>query len=178
MNRVLPVMLILLAIWLMALPHQVAAHSTAGRIKVDLTEKMPGMDDFAYFMESYVHRELYRNRFEQWEKRFYVKEFLRVDRSDNRAVVHFLTLDHKENKDFADRMTFHRGEDGRWWFQSDNGERVVVYTYIPKSRYIYEKYLLPAASIGLSFAMVLLFGLVWRRRRLGKCPDSAEGVAT
>jgi hypothetical protein len=177
MNRVLPVMLILLVIWLMALPHQVAAHSTAGRIKVDLTEKMPDMDDFAYFMESYVHRELYRNRFEQWEKRFYVKGFLRIDRSDNRAVVHFLTLDHKENSDFADRMSFQRSEDGRWLFNSDHGEPVPVYTYVPKTRYYYEKYILPVSLAGLLSALALLFLLILRRRRAMKSADGGGSAA-
>lgn len=152
------------------------AHSTADRVKIDLQLKQPGVDDFAYFMENYVHKELHRHREPQWEGRFYVKAFDRVEREGNRAMVHFVTLDTKARADFADSMTFERGSDGLWRYASEEGEQLVVYTYVTKGTYYYQKYVLPVSIVGISLAITGLGLLrVQRRRRLQAV--AAKGAA-
>lgn len=144
------------------------AHSTAGRIKIDLDRKQPTTDDFAYFMESYVHRQLYESEFEKWHKRFYVKEFLRVDQQGDRATVHFLTLDFKEKRDFPDSMTFERNRDGVWYYQPEKGgEKIVVHTYVMKWGYYYQRYILPASVAGLALGLSALALLFIKRRKTG-----------
>ena len=143
-----------------------AAHSTAGRIKIDLDKKQPTTDDFAYFMESYVHRQLYEGKFEKWQKRFYVKDFLKVDQQGDRATVHFLTLDNMEKKDFADSMSFTRGWNGTWHFQPENSsEQIPVYTYVMKWGYYYERYILPGSIAGLAVGVSALGLLVVKRKK-------------
>jgi hypothetical protein len=171
------VFMLLLLLGPLVITGTAAAHSTAGRVKVDLQGKAPGVDDFAYFMESYVHRELYRGRFEQWEKRFYVKEFTAVQHLGDRAVVRFVTLDHKENEDFADEMGFSRSRDGRWWYVPKSGDKVAVYTYVTKWSYLYDQFILPVSATGTVLGLALLAGLVWRRRRAEKAPEGAGGAA-
>lgn len=122
----------LLATLLAIFAGQVQAHSTAGRVKVDLDWAEPTVDDFAFFIESYVHRELYRRVYEQWEKRFYVKEFKGVELQPGGAVVRFATLDQKLRRDFADEMRFGRGEDGVWYHPAADGSQARVYSYIPQ----------------------------------------------
>jgi hypothetical protein len=152
------------------------AHSTVGRVKIDLSSKQPTVDDFAYFMEYYVHKELHRHRDPQWEGRFYVKTFDRVEQQGNKAVVHFATLDTKNRADFADSMTFERGSDGVWRYTDEKGEQVVVFTYVTKGTYYYQKYILPLSIAGLSVAVIGLFLLRLRRGRRQQ-PGAANGAA-
>ncbi|MBM9536581.1 hypothetical protein [Desulfobulbus alkaliphilus] len=152
------------------------AHSTEGRVRIDLSLKQPGVDDFAYFMEYYVHNELHRDREPQWKGRFYVKTFDRVEREGNRAVVYFDTLDLKNRTDFADSMTFARGSDGLWRYTSEEGEQLVVYTYVTKVTYYYQKFVLPLSIAGLSLAVIGL-GLLRLRRKRRQQAAAASGAA-
>jgi len=156
----------LLAILLAGFAGQAQAHSTAGRVKVDLDWAEPTVDDFAFFIESYVHRELYRGVYEQWEKRFYVKEFTGVELQPGGALVRFATLDQKLRRDFADEMRFGRGEDGVWYHPAADGGQVRVYSYIPKWRHYYQTYILPGSAAGLVLALFALLLVRRRRRRL------------
>lgn len=151
------------------------AHSTKGRMKIDLDLERPSLDDFAFFMESYVYKELYRHQEAQWENRFYVKEFTGLELKDNQAVVRFVRLDTKTKKDVDDRMTFERGQDGVWSFTPLKGERVKVYTYVQKGGYYYKKYILPLSIAGI----VLTIGgcgllYVVRRRKTVCAGDKAQ----
>jgi len=147
------------------------AHSTKGRLKVDLRAERPTVDDFAYFMESYVHTELYRDRYGDWEKRFYVKSFSGIEFERGQAVVHFIRLDTKEKQDRAESMTFTRGKDGVWQYADGRGGNIRVYTYVMKWRYYYERYILPGSAIGL-FVVGGGYGVFWlgRRRRMAAIP--------
>lgn len=154
-----------------------SAHSTKGRIRTDLTIARPTADDFAYFMESYVHNELYRHREEKWEKRFYVREFKEVKFQENgkTAEVFFIRLDTKGNKLLDQSMVFERGRDKVWFFTDDMGVKVPVYTYLPKARYYYEKYVLPVSGGATALFLVVLGLLIWRRKR--KMPQNMEEEA-
>lgn len=154
-------------------PGSTMAHSTKGRIKINLSEEVPTVDNFAYFMESYVHRHFYDDTFERAEKRFYVKEFKRVELNGNKATVHFITLDNKEKSNFTDSMTFQRGEDGVWFYTEPSGKQVVVYTYVMKWGYYYKKYILPISMVGLGGALVVLAFLLIRKRKTAM-PLTAE----
>lgn len=165
MIRYIPSLLLLLLLVTFSFPPCTMAHSTKGRIKVDLSEQIPTVDDFAYFMESYVHRHFYIGKYEKTEKRFYIKEFKRVEQKGNTATVHFITLDNKEKSNFADTMTFQRGGDNVWFYTEPSGKQVVVYTYVMKCGYYYNKYILPISIVGLCGALVVLGFLVLRRRK-------------
>jgi hypothetical protein len=172
MNPRLWTAVVLLGILSLAAAAPAAAHSTKGRIKIPLEKVAPTIDDVAYFCESYVHRELYRHRFENNQRRFYVKEFVRIDREGPVATIHFLTLDVKEKRDFPDRMQIRRGADGVWTYTpAAGGEPVPLYTYVTKWGYYYQTYVLPVSAAGTVLA-VALFGLLRfgqrRRRQAGK----------
>ena len=143
------------------------AHSTKGRIKIPLEKAVLEVDDVAYFFESYVHRQLYRDRFEKSQRRFYVKAFLRIDQDGSLATVHFLTLDVKEKGDFPDRMQIRRGADGVWAYTPAAGkDPVPLYTYVARGRYTYRTYILPGAAAGLVLAAGFFGWLRFRRRRV------------
>ena len=142
------------------------AHSTRGRIKIPLEKAVLEIDDVAYFFESYVHREFYRDRFEKSQRRFYVKEFVRIDQDGPEAMVHFLTLDVKGNRDFHDRMQIRRGADGVWTYTPQAGGPVPLYTYVKKWDHYYRIYILPLSAAGLALTAALLGWLRFGRRRL------------
>jgi hypothetical protein len=143
------------------------AHSTKGRIRIPLEKVALTIDDVAYFCESYVHREFYRDRFEPNQRRFYVKAFMRIDQEGPVATVHFLTLDVKEKRDFPDQMQIRRGADGVWTYTpAAGGEPVPLYTYVTKWGHYYQTYILPLSAAGIVLAAAV-FGLLrfGRRRR-------------
>lgn len=141
-------------------------HSTKGRIKIPLEKAVLEIDDVAYFFESYVHRQLYRDRYEQSRRRFYVKEFLRIDQDGPRATVHFLTLDVKEKRDFPDRMHIRRGSDGVWtWTPAEGESPVALYTYVRKWGYYYQKIILPVSAVGLVLTAVFWVWLRFKRHQ-------------
>ncbi len=146
------------------------AHSTKGRMKIDLALKQPTVNDFAFFMESYVNKELYRGKFDKWENRFYVKDFKSVDLKGNKAVVSFIRLDAKEKADVDETMTFTREKDGIWYFYPDSGERVKVYTFVMKWAYYYQTYVLPFSIPGLIVSVGVLGTLSFMRRRKSRLP--------
>ncbi|MCK5162528.1 MAG: hypothetical protein KAQ72_02360 [Desulfobacula sp.] len=130
------------------------AHSTKGRIKVVLDKDTLVIDDIAYFAESYVHRHLYRGKYKKSEKRFYVNKFINLEQNKNHAVINFKTLDAKLKNIFNDTITINRLENGRWVFNPQNGEKAIeMFTYIKKSTYYYNKYVLPISAAGLALAL-------------------------
>lgn len=130
---------LLTVIGLLILAGPVLAHSTAGRVKVPLDFKQPEVDDVAYFIESYVHRELYSDGTAGTENRFVVKDFIKVEQDKDTAVVRFVTLDKKDNNSFEDSMALQRGSGGVWLYQPKNGgEPLELHTYITTARYNWE----------------------------------------
>lgn len=146
------------------------AHSTKGRMKIDLALEQPTVNDFAYFMESYVNKELYRGKFDKWENRFYVKDFKAVELKGNQAVVSFIRLDVKEKQDSDESMTFTREKDGIWYYYPSTGERVKVYTFVMKWAYYYQTYVLPISISGLIVSACGLGALHFMRRRKSRLP--------
>jgi hypothetical protein len=156
------VVVLLVAVWQIG-PAQ--AHSTKGRKKVPLKKEILGIDDIAYFAESYVHRHLYKNRFEKPERRFYVKEFIAVEQEGSRARIRFIVLDLKENTTFEDVMTIVRGLDGSWYYQPDrDAKRVELYTYVKKWAYYYKTYVVPGSVAGITLGLGSL-GVLRARKR-------------
>jgi hypothetical protein len=158
----------------------VLAHSTKGRKKINLDLDQPTADNFAYFMESYVHRELYRGRNAKWENRYYVRKFKEVELKGNWAVVNFITLDAKSNDIFDDSMVFERGADGVWQYQAADGSRVRVYTYVTNIMYYSKKFSRIGPIVGVTGATAGIFFLVVlrrRRRALGTALDQGGATA-
>ncbi len=131
---------LLLAVFgLLALAGPALAHSTKDRVKMPLNFSQPGVDDVAYFVESYVHRELYSDGTSGTENRFVVREFTAVEQDGDTAVVRFITLDKKGNRNFEDSMTLTRGAGGVWQYQpKGGGEPLEVFTFVTKTRYHWE----------------------------------------
>jgi hypothetical protein len=152
---------------LLTLSSTALAHSKKGRMKIDLATEEPSLNDFAFFMESYVNKELYRDRFDKWESRFYVKDFETIERKGSQATVSFITLDTKENSDFKDSMTFEREEDGVWYYHTAKGDHVNVYTFVMKGAYYYQNYILPFSVPGLIVSACVLSGMFFVRKRKG-----------
>jgi hypothetical protein len=168
------IVLLLAAVLLTAAAAPVQAHSTKGRIKIPLEKEKIGVDDVAYFVESYVHRELYKDRFEPSEKRFYVKEFVRVARDGPRADIHFIVLDVKEKTTFPGVMTLQRDSDGTWRYWAKNATAPLeVYTYVMKWGYYYQRYILPISMAGAGLALFLLvvLRLIKRRKGAPRCEE-------
>ena len=155
----------LLCLLTTAMASPARAHSTKGRVRVPLEKAVLEIDDVAYFFESYVHREFYKDRFEKSRHRFYVKKFLRIDQAGDRATVHFLTLDVKEKNDIPDKMTIYRGEDGGWIYRPPDGNPIPVYTYITRWNHYYRKVVLPVSIAGVLVAGAFLGWLRFGRRR-------------
>nr|WP_320013190.1 hypothetical protein [uncultured Desulfobulbus sp.] len=169
---------LVLLLLLLSMTEAALAHSNKGRKKMDLDLDRPTADNFAYFMESYVHRELYRGRNPKWENRYYVREFKNVDINGNQAVVDFIALDAKSNDTFDDSMTFVRGEDGVWQHQTPDGTRVTVYTYVPKLIYYSKKFSRIGPIVGVTGASAGILALVVlrRRRAAGKSAQNLNGA--
>jgi hypothetical protein len=164
----LTVILVLAAVLFFGSTAAAWAHSTKGRIKIPLDKTEVGIDDVAYFVESYVHRQLYKDRYAQSKRRFYVKEFVRVEQKDRQAVVRFIVLDLKENASFPDAMTIERGTDGVWRYPPENGPAPVeIYTYVMKWGYYYKRYVLPISAAGAGLALFFLAVLRLRNRKKG-----------
>lgn len=144
------------------------AHSTKGRVRMDMNKETPTIDDFAYFMESHVHTDFYKTAHADSEKRFYVKEFIGVTFPEpgKKASVRFITLDTKTNKNFEDVMNFVRDEDGSWYVDGAvHGGRVAVFTFVTKNQYYLLKYPL-VFKLGPGFlAATLVVYMLWSRVR-------------
>lgn len=140
------------------------AHSTKGRVKVPLDKDELCVDDLAYYVESYVHRHLYKGKKEPSKQRFYVKEFIRLDQLDKRATIHFEVLDNKTKGNFKDAMVFVQQPDGQWVNPQPAAPRLKpVFTYVAKNSYRYKKYVLPLSGVGLAVGGVVLLMLRVRR---------------
>ena len=156
------------------LPGQATAHRRGkNTIRINLDREQPTVDDFAFFMESYVHRHFYEGKFPVYEKRFYLKEFSGLKQEGNKITVNFLTLDNKTKKTFADSMDFTRIPTGNWIYITANGEQKEVYTYVNKFGYYYQKFHLSSVfGTGLAAGLVI-FGIM----RLKKKKDEAAVAA-
>lgn len=144
------------------------AHSIKDRVKTPLDKERPGIDDVAYFVESYVFSDLHSDGTHATQYRFGVKEFLGVDVRDGSVLVRFITLDKKGNKSFEESMLLRRGVDGVWQYQPEKGGPLLeVFTYIPKKTWIWKTYLQPAI---FGFTAVCAGGLLvlWIMRNLRK----------
>ena len=148
------------------------AHSTKGRIKVALNKDKLVINDIAYFAESYVHRHLYKDKYKKAEKRFYVNKFINIEQNKNSAVIYFKTLDVKTKNIFKDQMTITRLKNGHWVFTpQDSKEALKMFTYIKKSSYYYNKYVMPISAAGLALA-ILGFALLRIKKRKKPTPES------
>ncbi|MDD9305291.1 MAG: hypothetical protein HUK40_24390 [Desulfobacter sp.] len=142
------------------------AHSTKGRIKVALDKDTLVIDDIAYFAESYVHRQLYKDKYEQWKNRFYVNRFINVEQDKTHAVINFKTLDIKTQNIFDDKIVINRLENGRWVYHPQIGEKKVdLYTYVKKTTYYYQTYIFPVSLAGLFIALSGLAFIRIKKRR-------------
>lgn len=122
-------LLFLLVIW--AAP--ASAHSTKGRVKAPLSKAEIGINDVAYFVESYVHRSLYSEREGGRQERYYVKDFISIKREGARARIDFTVLDKKDSRSFPGTMTIQRGGDGVWRYRPESGGAAVeVFTFVKK----------------------------------------------
>ncbi len=137
----------------------VLAHSTKGRIKAPLEKEAISIDDIAYFAESYVHRRLYHDNTRKTENRFFLKEFVALDRKGGTADIRFVVLDKNKNTTFTDSLCIARGKNGVWHYQPPGGEPPIeIHTYAPKGAYYREKY----GTRGFIAAGVLGCGLLVR----------------
>lgn len=164
-----PVAALLLLLLLAGGAVRAQANENEGRIKIPLSREAVGIDDVAHFAESFVHRQLYKDRFAQSQRRFYVREFIGVEQTGEQADIRFIVLDMKENTTFSDSMRIYRGQDGVWRYRPDNGKGPVeIYTFVMKWGYYYQRYLLPASVVGMVLASVLLVYLRCRRRKISR----------
>ena len=155
-KRVLFVLMVLMTAavgMLMFSANSAWAHSTKGRIKVQLTKATPTVDDMAYFIEYYVHKVKYAKQYKNTKNRFYLREFLRIDQEGDTAEVFFTVQDFKANKRFDDSLRFVRNQDHTWsCIQADGEIGPPIYTYMKKYDYYSQKYILPVATAGLMLA--------------------------
>ncbi|MEM5787714.1 MAG: hypothetical protein AAGU11_10370 [Syntrophobacteraceae bacterium] len=141
------------------------AHGTAGRVKVNLSNETPAMDDFAYFIESHVNRERFAGIHEPWRDRFVVDRFEKMEQDGRSATVYFLVLDKNGNRKFGDSLTFRRSGEGSWEYITPEGKVLPVYTYVPKLLYQYRTYIRPLRWPVLGVGLVLLAISLWKRVR-------------
>jgi len=142
------------------------AHSTQGRLKVDLKKDQPTVDDVAFYVEAYVNRVKYAESGKMTKNRFIVDEFLQMEYAPGSATVTFRVLDKKENRKFEDTVVFKRTNKKRWINEADGDK--VIYTYVNKAFYNYTHYILPGFGVTALLASLsyLSTRLKQRRRRL------------
>jgi len=170
---------LLLAVFgLLALAGPALAHSTKDRVKMPLSFSRPGVDDVAYFIESYVHRELYSDGTSATENRFVVRDFAAVEQNGDTAVVRFVTLDKNGNKSFEDSMTLERGAGGIWRYQpTSGGEPLEVFTFVTKTRYHWETSWKRIVIILGTLACLSPVALWYVKRQERKAAVRATGIA-
>lgn len=141
------------------------AHSTKGGMKILLEKDIVRVDDMAYYIEPYVHRKKYKEKYKKSKNRFYVRDFIKVEQKDESADVFFTVLDVKENRTFKDSMAFTRNMDGTWSHIDEEGKNIAqVYTYVDKKGYYYKKYVLPGSCAGIVLAGGILIFFRIRKR--------------
>ncbi len=106
----------------------VAAHSTKGLMKAPLKKDALTVNDVAFFVESFVMRELYNDK----NFRFIVKDFVSVKQEGRKAVVDFEVFDKKDNRSFPEKMEIAQGTDGVWSYTPKGGEPVAMFTFVSK----------------------------------------------
>ncbi|MBN2793682.1 MAG: hypothetical protein JXQ81_14310 [Desulfuromonadales bacterium] len=159
--------LLLIVLLAVLTAHPACAHVRGrGTLKVDLNKDRPTYDDFAFFIESYVHRNLYVNRYAKPDKRFYVGEFLSVVQAGPRAEVFFSVLDNKLKTYFKDSMVFRRNGDKVWVYRNEQGEDLPVYTYEKWYSYYYRTYGLQNWFGGAVLVMLAILYRMRGRRRV------------
>ncbi len=166
-------------------PSPVGAHSTKGRLKITLQEEAIGVDDVAYFAESFVHRSLYDDGTAATRNRFVIKNFAGVDQTGHRAVIRFTVLDKKTNDTFDDSLAIQRDENGVWCHHPGGAQPpVTLYSYVRKGPYYWEKYgtCVCIVSVLMGGGLLVLMRLSQKRRHrwaeLALDDDSASGVIT
>lgn len=141
------------------------AHSTKGRIKIQLTKESVTVDDMAYFIEYYVHKVKYAEKYENIKNRFYLKEFERIEQDGESAEVFFTVHDFRKDVSFDDSVKFIRDKDHAWSYIRENGEvGEPIYTYVKKTDYYGEKYVFPVAGVGLVLALGAFVFLRFKRK--------------
>jgi hypothetical protein len=172
------VFVLLLGLLLSAAP--ALAHSTKGLVKVPLDRKTLGVDDVAYAIEPYVHTTLYDDGTPGSKYRFFVKDFIEVTQNKDEAVVRFIVLDKKNNRDFEDSVSLKRDGKGLWFLVPDQSLPREMFTYITKSAYFWRQH---GSKLGIGFALICasLAFVVWRARKKnapdGSIPESSAGSA-
>lgn len=152
------------------------AHSTKSRIKVTLEKEMIGIDDVAYFAESYVHRHMYNDNTEGTKDRYYIKDFKGLDQNGGKAELRFVVLDKKNNSSFDGSMSIERGLNGVWRFTGKNGvEPVDVTTYVPKGKYYWEKYSVGISAAGIFFCLCVLSYSLYQRKIQRSLDEDSDG---
>jgi hypothetical protein len=140
------------------------AHSTVGKIKVPLNKDTLTIDNLAFFTESYVHRYLYKDKYEPSKSRFYVSTFTNVTQENDKAVLLFVTFDKKENSRFDESLTFFRQKNGQWMYAPENADTPLeVFHFITKTEYYSRKSIVPAGIL-----MVVAIGFLVMQRRKKK----------
>ncbi len=145
-----------------------------GMIKTALDWSNPSLEDFSYFIESYVTHEKYRHHFDNYQSRFYALDFLSLERQGRGASVLFEVLDVKYNSRFQERMVFSRAGNGNWQYSEPDGNVRNVFSYMPTWLYVVQTYLRPAAMVGLPLLLVLLLVLRLRKKKNKKIFASKE----
>ena len=159
MKRIIWIMLLCLVI-----PGLATAHSTKGKIKVPLAKKVLGVDDVAYYIERYVNKTKYKDRFKISKNRFFVWEFYNIRQDENFAEVFFKVSDQKKKDGmFDDFMVFKRNENGGWINTEAPEDK--VYTYISKKAYYVEKYGFPASMLVVALSGIVVLAFHFTRKR-------------
>jgi len=152
-----------------------SAHSTKGRVKAPLSKADPGINDVAYFVESYVHRVLYSKAAGGGQERYYVKDFISMKRERDRARIDFTVLDKKEHRSFPETMTIERGGDGVWVYRPESGGTpVVVFTFVKKGALTPREEKAALSITGFLVAAGLI-AVIWNRKRKRKALCETTG---
>jgi hypothetical protein len=137
------------------------AHSTKGLVKAQLKKDTLAVNDVAFFVESYVMRELYDDK----NSRFVVKDFVAVKQEGNKALIDFVVYDKKENRSFPEKMNIEQAADKVWSYRPKNGgEPIVMSTYVAKGSQAGGGSNREALMGGLALVAVVLGGLMVRKK--------------
>ncbi len=141
------------------------AHNTKGLMKAPLKKDTLTINDVAFFVESYVMRQLYEDK----NSRFIVKDFVSVKQEGRKAVIAFEVFDKKDVRSFPEKMTIEQGSDSVWSYRPESGDPVVMFTFVPKGSSQAGGGKREALMGGLALTAVL-FGVLIFRKKLNSGP--------